>query len=218
MKAMHQNIWLSLVVSALLGGFIGWITNWLAIKALFHPRKPINLRLFEFQGLLPKRQHELAQNLGKIVEGELLSVEELIRKVEPGDLDPIIEDQMRQNRTATEQKVKDYINRFLSRIPFVKISADSLVRSLMDLLEREIIHALKKQMPGMLDKAAEKAAQKISVQEIVFDKVSKMDLDKLEAIFNKIADREMAMIIRLGGLLGVIVGCCQWALQNFIIN
>jgi uncharacterized membrane protein YheB (UPF0754 family) len=45
-----------------------------------------------------------------------------------------------------------------------------------------------------------------------------MDLDKLEAIFYKIADREMAMIIRLGGVLGVMVGCVQWAIQNFVIN
>ncbi|MDN5278895.1 MAG: hypothetical protein PWR01_2860 [Clostridiales bacterium] len=215
---MSQNIWLSLLLSAALGGFIGWITNWLAIKALFHPKQPFKLLFFEFQGLLPKRQKELAQNLGRIIEGELINIEELIRKVEPSDLDPIIEDQMRQNRSETERKVKDYIRSYLDRIPFVKISADGLVRSVMDLLEREIVHALKKQIPGLLDKSAQKASEKISVKEIVFEKVSSMDLDKLEAIFYKIADREMAMIIRLGGVLGVMVGCVQWAIQNFVIN
>jgi uncharacterized membrane protein YheB (UPF0754 family) len=215
---MSQNVWLSLLLSAALGGFIGWITNWLAIKALFHPKQPFKLLFFEFQGLLPKRQKELAQNLGRIIEGELINIEELIRKVEPSDLDPIIEDQMRQNRSETERKVKDYIRSYLDRIPFVKISADGLVRSVMDLLEREIVHALKKQIPGLLDKSAQKASEKISVKEIVFEKVSSMDLDKLEAIFYKIADREMAMIIRLGGVLGVMVGCVQWAIQNFVIN
>jgi uncharacterized membrane protein YheB (UPF0754 family) len=214
----NYNLWFSLLISALLGGFIGWITNWLAIKALFHPKKPIKFIFFEFQGLLPKRQKELALNLGKIVEGELINVEELIKRVTPADLDPIIEDQMRHNRAATEQKVKNYISNILNKIPFVKISADSLVRSIMDILEREIIHALKKQIPGMLEKAAVRAAKMISVQEIVFEKVSKMNLDKLESIFYKIADHEMAMIIRLGGFLGVIIGCCQWALQNFVIN
>lgn len=215
---MTQSMLFSLLVSAILGGFIGWVTNWLAIKALFHPKKPFKFLFFEFQGLLPKRQKELAQNLGKIVEGELINIEELIRKVEPADLDPIIEEQMRQNRSEMEHKVKNYISGYLNKIPFVKISADSMVRWVMDLLEREILHALKKQIPGLLDKAAQKAAEKVSVQEIVFDKVSKMNLDKLEAIFNKIADREMTMIIRLGGVLGVIVGCCQWAIQNFVIN
>lgn len=215
---MSQNLLFSFFVSAFLGGFIGWITNWLAIKALFHPKAPCKFLFFEFQGLLPKRQKELAQNLGKIVEGELINIEELIRKVDPADLDPIIENQMRQNRAEMEHKVKNFISSYLNKIPFVKISADSMVRSVMDLLEREIVHAIKKQIPGLLDKAAEKASEKISVQEIVFDKVCKMNLDKLEAIFYKIADREMAMIIRLGGFLGVIVGVCQWAIQNFVIN
>jgi uncharacterized membrane protein YheB (UPF0754 family) len=215
---MIESIWLSLFISALLGGFIGWITNWLAIKALFHPKNQVDLLLFKFQGLLPKRQQELAKNLGKIVEGELINIEELIRKVEPSDLDPIIEEQMKHNRAETEEKVKNYIKSYLDRIPFVKISANSLVKSVMDLLEREIISAVKRQIPGLLDKAAEKAAKKISVHDIVFEKVSRMDLDKLEEIINKIAEREMAMIIRLGGLIGIVVGCCQWAIQNFILS
>ncbi|GAB4271383.1 MAG: DUF445 family protein [Candidatus Rifleibacteriota bacterium] len=214
---MSNSLLLSLLISALMGGFIGWITNWLAIKALFHPKAPFKLLFFEFQGLLPKRQKELAQNLGKIIEGELINIEELLRKVEPSDIDPIIEEQMKQNRTELERKVKDYISGFLNKIPFVKISADSMVRSVLDLLEREIIYALKRQIPGLLDKASAKAAEKISVKEIVFSKVSNMNLDKLEAIFYKIADREMAMIIRLGGVLGVFVGCGQWAIQNFVL-
>lgn len=211
-------MWLSLVISTGLGGFIGWVTNWLAIKALFHPKKPFKLLFFEFQGLLPKRQVELAQNLGKIVEGELINVEELIRRVDPADLDAIIEQHMRQNREETQKKVADYINSLLSKIPLIKITANTHIDSIMAYLERQIVDAVKKQVPGILDKAAEKAAKKLSVQEIVFDKVSKMDLDRLEGIFNKIADREMAMIIRLGGVLGMIVGCCQWAIQNFVLH
>lgn len=215
---MTDNIWLSLTISALLGGFIGWITNWLAIKALFHPKKPFKLLFFEFQGLLPKRQVELAQNLGKIVEGELINVEELIRRVEPADLDSLIEDHMRQNREETQKKVADYVNQLLSKIPLIKITANTHINSIMEYLERQVVDAVKKQVPGILDKAAEKAAKKISVQDIVFDKVSKMDLDKLEGIFYKIANREMVIIIRLGGVLGVIVGCCQWAIQTFVLH
>jgi uncharacterized membrane protein YheB (UPF0754 family) len=87
----------------------------------------------------------------------------------------------------------------------------------MDRIESELCVVLKKQVPMLLDRAAEKAAEKISVQEIVIEKVCKMDLIKLENIFNRIADKEMKAIIRLGGFLGVIVGIVQWAIQNFVI-
>lgn len=210
-------LWQSFILSAFLGGLIGWVTNWLAIKALFRPKERWRFMLFEFQGLLPKRQKELANNLGKIVEGELISVEELIKKVEPADIDPIIEDVMRKNRDDMEKRIKDFISSIANKIPFFNLSADTLVKSVMDRIEIEICAVLKKQVPMLLDRAAEKAAEKISVQEIVIEKVCKMDLIKLENIFNRIADKEMKAIIRLGGVLGVIVGIIQWAIQNFVI-
>lgn len=210
-------LWQSFILSAFLGGLIGWVTNWLAIKALFQPQQRYQLLFFEFQGLLPKRQKELAHNLGKIVEGELISVEELIKKVEPADIDPIIDDVMRKNRDEMEQRIKDFISNIARKIPFFNLSADTLVKSVMDRIESEVCIVLKKQVPMLLDRAAEKAAEKISVQEIVIEKVCKMDLIKLENLFNRIADKEMTAIIRLGGVLGVLVGIIQWAIQNFVI-
>ena len=210
-------LWQSFFLSAFLGGLIGWVTNWLAIKALFRPQQRHRFLFFEFQGLLPKRQTELAQNLGKIVEGELISVEELVKKVEPSDIDPIIEDVMRKNRDEMEQRIKDFISNIASKIPFFNLKADTLVRSVMNRIESEVCIVLKRQVPLLLERAAEKAAEKISVQEIVIEKVCKMDLIKLEALFNRIADKEMKAIIRLGGILGVLVGICQWAIQNFVI-
>ncbi len=208
----------SFILAAFMGGLIGWVTNWLAIKALFHPQKEFKMLFFEFQGLLPKRQKELANNLGKIVEGELISVEELIKKVEPTDVEPIVEEMMRNIRNDLEQQIKDYIASFANKIPFFNFRADSFVKSVMDKLEKELCNVLKRQVPKMLDRAAEKASEKISVQEIVVEKVCNMNLIKLESLFNRIADREMAMIIWLGGVLGVIVGIGQWAIQNFILS
>lgn len=211
-------LWQSFILSAFLGGLIGWVTNWLAIKALFRPKERRRFLFLEFQGLLPKRQKELANNLGKIVEGELISVEELIKKVEPADIDPLIEDVMRKNRDDMETRIKDFIGGIAGKIPFFNFRADTLVKSVMDRIESELCLVLKKQVPMLLERAAEKAAEKISVQEIVIEKVCKMDLIKLEAIFNRIADKEMTAIIRLGGVLGVFVGIVQWAIQNFVIS
>ncbi len=217
-QLLSHHLLHSFILSSFTGGLIGWVTNWLAIKALFHPQKRFKLLFFEFQGLLPKRQKELANNLGKIVEGELISVEELIKRVEPADVEPVIEEMMRKNRDQLEQQIKDYIASFAKKIPFFNFSADTLVKSVMDKIEKELCIILKRQIPQMLDRAAEKASEKISVQEIVIEKVCGMDLIKLESLFNRIADHEMAMIIHLGGVLGVIVGILQWGIQNFLLN
>ena len=48
------------IMLPLVGAGIGYATNWLAIKMLFHPRNP----RFGLQGLLPRRQDEIAESVG----------------------------------------------------------------------------------------------------------------------------------------------------------
>ncbi|MFG6149546.1 DUF445 domain-containing protein [Halobacillus sp. B23F22_1] len=67
------------------GAAIGGVTNSLAIKMLFRPYRPIQLgsvRLPFTPGLIPKRQNELARQLGKMVVNHLLTAEGLKRKIE----------------------------------------------------------------------------------------------------------------------------------------
>ena len=61
--------WLPWVLLPVVGAIIGFATNWLAIKMLFHPRKP----RFGVHGLLPRRQADLAKNIGAIVAEELIT-------------------------------------------------------------------------------------------------------------------------------------------------
>ena len=53
---------------------IGWITNFLAVKMLFHPKSEVKLLGLRIQGVFPKRQAALAQKLGDIVSEELFSI------------------------------------------------------------------------------------------------------------------------------------------------
>ena len=68
-------IWL---VPPLIGAIIGYVTNALAIKMLFRPLKEVrlwSLRLPFTPGILPRRRHELADSIGRMVERELLTPE-----------------------------------------------------------------------------------------------------------------------------------------------
>jgi uncharacterized membrane protein YheB (UPF0754 family) len=51
-----------LISIPVIGFIIGYFTNYLAIKMLFYPRKPI----LGFQGVLPKRRNELAKNIAEV--------------------------------------------------------------------------------------------------------------------------------------------------------
>ncbi len=57
------------------GFLVGYFTNWLAIKLIFWPLKPINFGLFTWQGLFLKRQHEVSEEYSAIVANKILSTE-----------------------------------------------------------------------------------------------------------------------------------------------
>jgi uncharacterized membrane protein YheB (UPF0754 family) len=66
----------------IIAGGIGWLTNFLAVKMLFHPRKEINaLGLLRIQGVFPKRQTALAEKLGEIVSEQLFSMSDVTSKL-----------------------------------------------------------------------------------------------------------------------------------------
>ncbi len=53
---------IKIILIPFIGAIIGLITNWIAIKMLFRPRK----RIFGIQGILPKRKKQIAERIGEV--------------------------------------------------------------------------------------------------------------------------------------------------------
>ncbi len=68
------------IARPLLGAVIGYCTNYIAVKMLFRPFKPVKLfghTLPFTPGIIPKEQGRVAKAVGRAVGGELLTQEEL---------------------------------------------------------------------------------------------------------------------------------------------
>lgn len=66
---------LKVIVAPLVGGVIGYITNDLAIKMLFHPRKSVYIGKWHVPftpGLIPAQKKRIAKSLGEMVSRNLL--------------------------------------------------------------------------------------------------------------------------------------------------
>ena len=62
---MQQN--LLIFTFPFIAALIGWFTNYLAVRMLFRPRKPIDLKIFTLQGLLPKKRNDVATNIATTI-------------------------------------------------------------------------------------------------------------------------------------------------------
>lgn len=72
--------WLHYIATPLVGGFIGLITNGIAIKMLFRPHYPVKIGNFKLPftpGLIPKEKPRIAKAIGQVVGANLLDTDTL---------------------------------------------------------------------------------------------------------------------------------------------
>jgi len=75
--------WQHLLRTVSVSGFIGWATNWVAIRMLFRPLEP---RPILGQGLIPRRRHNFFENISRAVVENLISEEILHQEIERSGL------------------------------------------------------------------------------------------------------------------------------------
>ena len=193
--------WVSWVMLPTVGGAIGWATNWVAIKMLFHPRKP----KWGLHGLLPRRQNELAASVGDVVGKELVPTDELLKGLDGIDLTPHLGELLDQAITA---KLED-----IRRIPLIgSLVTAERIAGIRDSVLRQLVE----KQPVLIARFKEVIKERIDIGKIAKEKLASFDLDRLERIVNHIASKEFRAIEWWGLVLGFIIGLFQAGLLEFI--
>lgn len=193
-----MNYWLVLI--PFISAFIGWFTNWIAIKMLFHPKEPKKIIGITFQGIFPKRQRQFAEKLGKLVSTELISFKEIEEKItNPGNLEKVM--------PAIETRVDDFLRRKLSDVfPIISMFiGDSTINQLKTVFMDE----LRTIFPEIIRKYMKNLESELDLEEIVTSKVAGFSSDKMENILNQIMSSEFRFVEIIGGVLGFFIGIVQ---------
>ncbi|MBK21080.1 MAG: DUF445 domain-containing protein [Flavobacteriales bacterium] len=189
----------------LIGALTGWVTNWVAVKMLFHPKEPKNFLLFKVQGVFPKRQKAMAEKLGHIVASELFSIDDVVEKMKSLDNSEVF--------GFVEQKIDDFINAKLpSSMPMLAMFLND---DLKNKIKTTLLQEISQVIPGVIDSYAKKLKNEIDVKAIVYEKVVNFSSDKLEDILYSIMRKEFKFIELLGGILGFIIGLIQLVMLSF---
>jgi uncharacterized membrane protein YheB (UPF0754 family) len=197
-KKKEMSIWLLTI--PFISAFIGWFTNWVAIKMLFHPKEPKKILFLTFQGVFPKRQRQFAEKLGKMVSTELISFKEIEEKI-------VNPENLKKLMPFVESKVDDFLRRKLSEaFPIISMFiGDSTINQLKTIFmaELEII------FPEMIASYMKNLESQLDLEKIVTQKVYGFSSDKMEAILKQIMSKEFKFIEVIGAILGFIIGLIQ---------
>lgn len=77
-------VYLSMPVTS---AFVGWLTNWIAIKMTFYPLKFWGIPPYiGWQGIIPRKAHKMASKSVELMTAKLIKVEEIFDKVKPHEM------------------------------------------------------------------------------------------------------------------------------------
>jgi uncharacterized membrane protein YheB (UPF0754 family) len=190
----------------LIGALIGWLTNYIAIKMLFHPKNKVKIFFLSVQGVFPKRQKALARKLGQIVSEELVSAQDVTAHLKEKATSEAV---LSHIALKLEEGISKRLPGAFPILAMLKSSdmADKIKNMLLD------------QMGGLneelIDKLSGELEEELDVQRIVEEKVSAFSSDKLEEILFSIMRRELKFIELVGAVLGFFIGVAQILLLSF---
>jgi uncharacterized membrane protein YheB (UPF0754 family) len=190
----------TLILLPIISAFIGWFTNWIAIKMLFHPREPKKIFGITFHGIFPKRQQQFAMKLGKLVSSELLSFTEIEQKI----ADPV-------NVNRILPILDSHIDTFLkekltTEIPMIgMLIGEKTIAQVKGVFIKE----LEELFPILMKQYMNTLRHELDLEKIVVEKVGNFSSDKLEEMLNQIMSTEFRFVEIIGAVLGFLIGLLQ---------
>jgi uncharacterized membrane protein YheB (UPF0754 family) len=188
------------ILIPLISAFIGWLTNWVAIKMLFHPVKPVKVLGITFQGIFPKRQQQFAEKLGRLVSNELLSFSDIEEKItHPDNIKKIL--------PHVEKHIDDFLRQRLKEV-FPMLSM-FIGEKTINQLKGVFMEELEQIFPVLMKSYMNNLKHDLDLERIVVDKVAAFSSAKLESILYGIMSSEFRFVEIIGGVLGFLIGLLQ---------
>jgi uncharacterized membrane protein YheB (UPF0754 family) len=182
----------------LAGFFVGYATNWMAIKLIFEPAQPRRFGPVTLHGLFHKRQHQVAAEFAKMVSGKILDTRSMVGKMSTGPagdrLFAIVDrhvgallDRFRANPMATSLVPAD---------AWGTIRAEVLAQVRTDLTAEG----------GLLWTFTERS---IDVHGELLDKMTALDSESFEGVLRPAFQQDEWKLIVAGAVLGLGAGVVQ---------
>lgn len=182
-----------------IGALIGWLTNYLAVRMLFRPLKPVRIPAtgITIQGVIPKRKADLSRIVGETVQRELVTPADIVNLLVSSDH----RNEMIDNISAmVEAKTS-------TRLPAILPNAikSAVARYVGDLVRSEADEVF-----GVFAGDIRESLRKdLNIAELVEKKVSSLSDEDLERLVLRVASRELRHIVALGAVLGFLIGLVQ---------
>lgn len=194
----HLNLSVILAVP-LITAFIGWITNWAAVRMIFWPRRFIGIGPVGWQGVVPARNEQFANDVADTV-GEVISARDLADRLDPDFFEAELAGRLEVEVPALTEEALELIapGTWAQMVPEARDMVVAQVRSEVSRVARALLHDVREISSEVLDLRA-----------LVHDLLSGENADRLSELFSRLGRKELRFIVYYGGVFGLMVGVVQ---------
>jgi len=210
----------------LIGGFIGYITNWLAIKMLFRPfeeKRIFGVKVPFTPGLIPKRRREIALSIAKTVEEHILPQDKILKLFEESNskqrlhkrVEMVIDDLIESIIEDVRKNIKEGIS--LGKISIkgtIVLTAidkllDKTIEGLKEKLKRKLIEKASDKIEKHIEEELPIIVKQLNIRDMVVETFMEIDIQTLEKIVIGFSEDQLKHITYTGAVLGFIIGVFQ---------
>ncbi|HZP13920.1 MAG TPA: DUF445 domain-containing protein [Nevskiaceae bacterium] len=188
------------------GLFIGWFTDWLALKMVFRPKQPTKylFGLFEWQGLFLRRRKEVAADYGRLIAEEIITPRAIMDGVLRGPLSDKLFAMVHKHVQRAVDEQAGAIR------PLVVLSIGSREYQQIKKQVAERMMVVMQETASQVEKYAYDA---MDVQNTLIVKMQQLNEEQFEHLIRPAFEQDEWILIACGAALGFLVG----ELQTFLM-
>lgn len=187
-------------------GFVGWITNWIAVKAMFYPLEFIGIPpLLGWQGIVPSKARKMA---GISVDTSLATIGSVSEVAKEIDMTLVAQHAIK----VVEPDVEHYIDEAMREEKPV------LWANLPDAMKKQVVERTREELPGIIEAVMAEVEERIEtlldLKGMIQEHLS-TNKELLIRIFLEVGAKEFKFIVNSGFYFGALFGVIQMVVWYF---
>ena len=182
------------------GGFVGLVSDWLALQLMFRPLQPKKVMGYTWQGVFIKRQQEVARDYAALISKQILTSRHMMEELFTG---------------SKSDKVIELVNRY------VKEEIDLQAGAMRPLLvaaiggqkyqhiKSDVAERMLAQMPETMKYVESYAEDALDIRQTLIERMQKLTPEEFEGMLRPAFKEDEWILITVGAVLGALVGEMQ---------
>lgn len=184
----------------LFGGFVGLVSDWLALQLMFRPLQPKKIMGYTWQGVFIKRQQEVARDYAALISKQILTSRHMMEELFTG---------------SKSDKVIELVNRYVKEEIDLQAGA---VRPLVvaaiggqkyQNIKSDVAERMLAQMPETMKYVESYAEDALDIRKTLIERMQKLTPEEFEGMLRPAFKEDEWILITVGAVLGALVGEMQ---------